>query len=165
MSDPEILESSPCVSDSESYLPSTSDDEGEEDLEDVPSTSKKSKRCLPHKKIVKKRKISDKHMSSPVTKSKSKFTKFFNIIPGNDKITAYGLCILCKNKTVEIKMKNRNTSGLKKHLENVHKNEAQQLFPPKSSKSSSGIAKFFDSSNKGKSIQVSLMYYGIYINQ
>lgn len=45
----------------------------------------------------------------------------------NDKI---GVCLLCQKKNIikEIKMKNSNTTGLKKHLKNSHKKAYEDLF-------------------------------------
>lgn len=42
-----------------------------------------------------------------------------------------GTCRICakKNKVKVIKMKNSNTTGLKKHLKNFHDEEFKQLFP------------------------------------
>ncbi|XP_066598831.1 uncharacterized protein [Prorops nasuta] len=68
--------------------------------------------------------------------SKSKFGKFFEIIKKNKNV--FGYCKLCEQQTkkqIEIQMKNRNTTGLKKHLLSMHKREYHKLFPPKSSSS------------------------------
>lgn len=140
-----------CGSENESYVPSEQY-ETESDLEDVsnatPSTSQTAKRkTRPLKeKAVKKQKTSSKS-------NKSKFSDFFNII-SEDGNEVFGLCTLCKSKKVKIKMKNRNTSGLRKHLLAMHKNEAQQVFPMKHPVCpEGGIARFFEQT--GKSIQVS----------
>ncbi|XP_066585170.1 uncharacterized protein [Prorops nasuta] len=62
-------------------------------------------------------------------------------------VTGGGLaiCKLCekyRSKRVVIKMKNRNTSGLKKHLMSLHKIEFHKLYPSKFN-SSSSVANFF----------------------
>ena len=51
----------------------------------------------------------------------------------NDKI---GVCLLCQkeNVTKEIKMKNSNTTGLKKHLAKDHKKAYEDLFGSKAMK-------------------------------
>ena len=51
----------------------------------------------------------------------------------NDKV---GVCLLCQDKNVikEIKMKNSNTTGLKKHLERNHKKAYEDLFGSKTIK-------------------------------
>jgi len=74
--------------------------------------------------------------------SHSKFCDFFEIITNKNQIS--GKCKLCekKKKTIHIQMKNRNTSGLKKHLISAHRKEAQILFPIKQS-SKNAIDKFF----------------------
>jgi len=49
----------------------------------------------------------------------------------NDKV---GVCLLCQkenNVIKEIKMKNSNTTGLKKHLQKCHKKAFENLFGPK----------------------------------
>lgn len=71
----------------------------------------------------------------------SKFHVFFEIIDEKDNIV--GVCKLCaKNKKItKIKMKNRNTSGLRKHLSATHKKEFYQLFPQKAA--STNIGNFF----------------------
>jgi len=77
--------------------------------------------------------------------AKSKFSAFFEVVAGSGG-HPFGLCKLCKrsNKKVSIKMKNRKTSGLKKHLLSVHKNEAQELFPRKQQQTQNvTIADFF----------------------
>lgn len=67
--------------------------------------------------------------SADSSSSKSKFAEYFDVLFDGD---AYGICKICKlpNKgSVKIKMKNRNTSGLKKHMLSVHKKEYYKLFP------------------------------------
>lgn len=56
---------------------------------------------------------------------KSKFDEFFEIIQASQ----IGVCKLCQHKKVEIKMKNRNTSGLRKHLLSFHEKESQIFLP------------------------------------
>lgn len=81
--------------------------------------------------------------TSHPAQSHSKFNDFFEII--NNKNQIFGkckLCYLCNKKTVQIQMKNRNTSGLKKHLISTHRKEAQILFPVKQS-TKNAIDKYF----------------------
>ncbi|CAF4842451.1 unnamed protein product [Pieris macdunnoughi] len=68
---------------------------------------------------------------------KSKYDEFFEITHASQ----MGMCKLCQHKKVEIKMKNRNTSGLRKHLLSFHEKESQIFLPvrkPTSSHSQSG---------------------------
>ena len=79
---------------------------------------------------------------------KSKFSEYYDIICLNNEIS--GFCKLCeikKKKKIKILMKNRNTSGLKKHLLSMHKKESEKLFPKKPSKS---VANFFGASTSGQ---------------
>jgi len=78
---------------------------------------------------------------------KSKFNDYFDIKSANNEIA--GFCKLCEKnkKKIKILMKNRNTSGLKKHLLSMHKKESEKLFPKKPSKS---VANFFGASTSGQ---------------
>jgi len=79
---------------------------------------------------------------------KSKFSDYFEIKCLNNAIS--GVCKLCEKKNkkkIKILMKNRNTSGLKKHLLSMHKKESEKLFPKTPSKS---VANFFGASTSGQ---------------
>lgn len=91
--------------------------------------------------------------------SKSKFTEFFEFIGSGNNLAAE--CKLCKciKKKSEIRMKNRNTSGLKKHLLSMHKSEANKLYPQKVT---TNIPDFFKSP-EAVSICVFLLYF-IYLS-
>ncbi|XP_061380752.1 uncharacterized protein LOC116775412 isoform X3 [Danaus plexippus] len=65
--------------------------------------------------------------SNTSKKPKSKFDECFEIIHASQ----IALCKLCQHKKVEIKMKNRNTSGLRKHLISCHKKESLIFLPEK----------------------------------
>ncbi|CAH0405913.1 unnamed protein product [Chilo suppressalis] len=74
----------------------------------------------------------DSNCSSPSNeslsyRSKSKFEEFFE----KNHASQTALFKLCQHKKVEIKMKNRNTSGLMKHLISFHKKESQIFLPVK----------------------------------
>lgn len=58
----------------------------------------------------------------------------------NEKV---GVCLLCQkqNVTKELKMKNGNTTGLKKHLERNHEKAYEHLFGPKAIKRKTLIEK------------------------
>ncbi|CAH2234311.1 jg8282 [Pararge aegeria aegeria] len=70
---------------------------------------------------------SNESLSHRSKRPKSKFEEFFEIIHASQ--TA--LCKLCQHKKIEIKMKNRNTSGLRKHLMSFHKKESEIFLPVK----------------------------------
>lgn len=74
---------------------------------------------------------------------KSKFSEFFEIdIVSGGTLAICKLCVKSRKKRTEIKMKNRNTSGLKKHLISLHRSEYHKLFPSKAS-SSWSVSQFF----------------------
>lgn len=91
---------------------------------------------------------SSESLSYRSKRRKSKFDEFFEIIHASQ----IALCKLCHHKKIEIKMKNRNTSGLRKHLISFHKKESQ-IFVPEKPKSSGDITSFIITA--GKSEQVS----------
>jgi len=86
-------------------------------------------------------------VSTSHPQSHSKFYEFFEII--SNKNQTFYKCKLCERnkKTTHIQMKNRNTSGLKKHLISTHRKEAKILFPIKQS-SKNAIDKFFKTSEQ-----------------
>lgn len=86
--------------------------------------------------------VNSETLKKKTTKS-SKFREFFELIDEKDNIS--GACKICakSKKIVKIKMKNRNTSGLRKHLSATHKKEFHQLFPQKVP--STNIGNFFKS--------------------
>lgn len=102
----------------------------------------------------------DSNCSSPSNESyrskrhKSKFEEFFEIIHASQSQTA--LCKLCQHKKVEIKMKNRNTSGLRKHLISFHKKESQ-IFLPVKPKLSGDIASFFVTAGRSGQVRINLL--------
>ncbi|XP_066582005.1 uncharacterized protein [Prorops nasuta] len=82
----------------------------------------------------------------------SKFSEFYEINISSQ--NPFAVCKLCENrqkKHIEIKMKNRNTSGLKKHLLSLHKPEYAKLFPQKTS---SGLRNYFKPTGSSKEVEV-----------
>lgn len=56
----------------------------------------------------------------------TKVQHYFNIIDTNSKGDKIGICLLC-NPQKDIKMKNRNTSGLRRHLQRKHPQEFEKV--------------------------------------
>lgn len=83
---------------------------------------------------------------------KSKFDEFFEI----NHASQNALCKLCQYKKVEIKMKNRNTSGLRKHLTSFHKKESQILLPEKP-KLSGTITSFLVTAGKSGQVRKNIL--------
>lgn len=81
---------------------------------------------------------------------KSKFDEFFEIFHASQ----IGMCKLCQHKKVEIKMKNRNTSGLRKHLLSFHEKESQIFLPVRKPTSQSGdITSFLTTTAKSRQVR------------
>lgn len=101
--------------------------------------------------------LSNDSLSFRSKRFKSKFEEFFDIIYASQ--TA--LCKLCRHKKVEIKMKNRNTSGLRKHLISFHKKESE-IFVPAKPKLSGDIASFFVPAGRSGQVRIDLLISQLY---
>ncbi|XP_066599993.1 uncharacterized protein [Prorops nasuta] len=84
---------------------------------------------------------------------KSKFSEYFKIdIISGGSLATCRLCEKNRKKLIQMKMKSRNTSGLKKHLLAVHKSEYNKLFPS-SVGSSSTIGHYFKATESAEKIK------------
>lgn len=61
-------------------------------------------------------------------KSHARSSFYYNITHGDETRDKFAVCKLCTTKEVIIKMKNGNTTGLKRHLQSRHRYEFEQLF-------------------------------------
>lgn len=84
--------------------------------------------------------------------SKSKFDEYFEIIPESE-MALCKLCPISKKKKVEIKMKNRNTSGLRKHLLSCHEKESQKLIPIRKPTTIRDISSFFNTTGRSEQVR------------